>query len=130
MVHGGQLGICHQLPHCILAIGAVPMATPPLRRLVTDARPINIYAEAFRVKYAAIAEICLMLVSRAMLWVRDLKNAYHLICLGGCRGNTTKLVLWITNDEGSGYVPTPTFQSGCWTGNCLGVRQSNVLNVR
>jgi hypothetical protein len=92
----------HLLQHCILAIGAVPKATPSLRRLVTDAQPINFYAEAFRVKYVAIAEICLMLVRRAMLWVRDLKNAYHLIRPGGCQGNTTKLVLWIMNDEGQG----------------------------
>ena len=97
----------HRLPHCILAIGSVPKATPPMRRLVTDCRPINIYAHAWRVKYAAVAEICLMLVWRALLWIRDLENAYHLIRLGGCRGRTTKLVRWITNEAGPGYVPAP-----------------------
>ena len=35
----------HRLPHCILAVGSVPKNTAPLRRLITDARPINIYAD-------------------------------------------------------------------------------------
>ena len=35
----------HRLPHCILAIGSVPKNTAPFRRLITDARPINKYAE-------------------------------------------------------------------------------------
>jgi hypothetical protein len=119
----------HRLPHCILAIGSVPKATPPMRRLVTDCRPINIYAHAWRVKYAAVAEICLMLVWRALLWIRDLKNAYHLIRLGGCRGRTTKLVRWITNESGTGYVPAPTFRSGCGAGDCLGVCDKSMFGM-
>ena len=46
----------HRTPHCILAIGSVRTATPPMRRLVTDCRPVNIYAHAWRVKYAAVAK--------------------------------------------------------------------------
>ena len=111
----------HRLPHCILAIGSVPKATAPFRRLITDARPINVYAQGWRVKYATVADLCLMLTVCAMIWIRDLANAYHLIRLGGCRGTTTKLLRWITNDEGSGYVPAPTFRSGCGPGDCLGV---------
>ena len=100
-----------------------------MRRLVTDCRPINIYAHAWRVKYAAVAEICLMLVWRALLWIRDLKNAYHLIRLGGCRGRTTKLVRWITNEAGTGYVPAPTFRSGCGAGDCLGVCDKSMFGM-
>jgi hypothetical protein len=35
----------HRLPHCIMAVGSVPKNTDPLHSLITDARPINIYAE-------------------------------------------------------------------------------------
>ena len=108
----------HRLPHCILAIGAVPKASPPFRRLVTDCRPINIFAEKWRVKYAAVSDICLMLFWCAMLWIRDFRNAYHLVRLGGCRGRTKRLVRWITNDAGTGYVPADTFQSGCGPSSC------------
>ncbi len=45
----------HRLPHCILAVGAVPKNTNPFYRLVTDARAINIYAESWRVKYATVS---------------------------------------------------------------------------
>jgi hypothetical protein len=59
----------HRLPHCILAVGAVPKNTHPFRRLVTDGRPINIYAEGWRVKYAAVGDICLMLTRCSLIWV-------------------------------------------------------------
>ena len=70
-----------------------------------------------------------MLVWRALLWIRDLKNAYHLIRLGGCRGRTTKLVRWITNESGTGYVPAPTFRSGCGAGDCLGVCDKSMFGM-
>ena len=111
----------HRLPHCILAIGSVPKNTAPFRRLITDARPINKYAERWRVKYATVQEICLMLTLCALIWVRDLCNAYHLVRLGGCRGSTRKLLRWITNHDGTGYEPAPTFESGCGPGSCLGM---------
>ena len=38
----------HRLPHCILDIGSVLKNTAPFRRLITDARPINKYAERWR----------------------------------------------------------------------------------
>ncbi len=50
-----------------------------------------------------------------------MKNAYHLVRLGGCRGRTRKLLRWITNDDGTGYVPAPTYRSGCGPGDCLGI---------
>jgi hypothetical protein len=51
----------HRLPHCILAIGRVPKNTAPFHRLVTDGRPINRYAESWRVKYATVGDICLII---------------------------------------------------------------------
>ena len=91
----------HRLPHCILALGSVPKNTAPLRRLITDARPINIYADKWRVKYATVQEVCLILTLCALMWIRDLRNAYHLVRLGGCRGSTRKLLRWVTNRDGS-----------------------------
>ena len=67
----------HRLPHCILALGAVPKDTAPLRRL------INIYAERWRVKYVTVQEICLMLTLCALMWIRALCNVYYLVRLGG-----------------------------------------------
>ena len=119
----------HRLPHCILAVGAVPKNSPPLRRLVTDARPINIYAEKWRVKYATVQDICLMLTLCALIWIRDLCNAYHLVRLGGCRGQTRKLRRWITNPSGTGYVSAPTFQSGCGPGDCLGFCDKSMFGL-
>ena len=110
----------HRLPHCILAIGSVPKNTAPFLRLITDARPINKYAERWRVKHATVQEVCLMLTLCALMWVRDLCNVYHLVRLGCCRGQTRKLLRWITNQDGSGYEAAPTFQSGCGPGSCLG----------
>ena len=99
----------------------MPKATAPFRRLITDARLINKYAERWRVKYGTVIDICLMLTYLALMWIRDLKNAYHLVRLGGCRGSTRKLTRWITKLDGTGYESAPTFQSGCGPGNCLGI---------
>ena len=109
----------HRLPHCILAIGSVPKNTAPFRWLITDARPINKYAERWRVRYATVQEVCLILTSCSLIWILDLFNAYHLVRLGGCRGKTRKLLRWITTQDGTGYVAAPTFESGCWPGSCL-----------
>ena len=119
----------HRLPHCILAVGSVPKNTHPLRRLITDARPINKYAERWRVRYATVQEICLMLTLCALIWVRDLCNAYHLVRLGGCRGSTRKLLRWVTNHDGSGYEAAPTFESGCGPGNCLGMCDKSMFGM-
>ena len=76
----------HRLPHCIPAIGSVPKNTAPLLRLITDARPINKYASRWRVRCATVLDICLMLTLCALMWIRDLSNAYHFVRLRGCRG--------------------------------------------
>ena len=119
----------HRLPHCILAIGSVPKNTAPLRRLITDARAINKYAARWRVRYATVLDICLMLTLCALMWIRDLSNAYHLVRLGGCRGQTRRLVRWITNSNGTGYEPAPTFQSGCGPGDCLGFCDKSMFGL-
>ena len=119
----------HRLPHCILALGSVPKNTAPLRRLITDARPINIYADKWRVKYATVQEVCLILTLCALMWIRDLRNAYHLVRLGGCRGSTRKLLRWVTNRDGTGYEAAPTFESGCNTSNCLGFCDKSMFGM-
>jgi len=110
----------HRLPQCILACGSVDKATEPFHRLVTDGRPINIYASAWRVKYITVADLCLMLMWNSLMAVRDLKAAYHLVRYSGCRGDTRYLVRWITNHAKTGYVARRTMQSGCGPGDCLG----------
>ena len=72
----------HRLPHCILAVGAVPKNTHPFRRLVTDGRPINIYAEGWRVKYATVGDICLMLTRCSLIWVRSGPRLEECLSLG------------------------------------------------
>ena len=110
----------HRLPQCILACGSVDKTTEPFHRLVTDGRPINIYASAWRVKYITVADLCLMLMWNSLMAVRDLKAAYHLVRYSGCRGDTRYLVRWITNHAKTGYVARRTMQSGCSPGDCLG----------
>ena len=92
-------------------------------------RPINVYAEKWRVKYTTVQDICLILTLCALIWVRDLCNAYHLVRLGGCRGKTRRLLRWITNPDGTGYVPAPTFQSGCGPGDCLGLCDKSMFGL-
>ena len=110
----------HRLPQCILALGAVPKNTEPFWRVVTDARPINVYARAWRVKNATVSDLCLMMSWNALMTVRDLEAAYHLVRLGGCRGNTRYLTRWVTNHSKTGYMPVRTIQTGCGPGDCLG----------
>ena len=62
----------HRLPHCIPAVGSVPKNTEPFRRLITDARPINVYADRWRVRHATVQEVCLMFTICALMWIRDL----------------------------------------------------------
>ena len=66
-------------------------------------------------------EVCLILTWCALIWIRDLCNAYHLVRLGGCRGSTRKLLRWSTNQDGTGYVAAPALESGCGPGSCLGL---------
>ena len=47
--------------------------------MIAERGPINVYARAWRVKYVTVTEICLMTTIKALMTVRDLKAAYHLI---------------------------------------------------
>ena len=117
----------HRLPQCILACGAVPKNTEPFVRIITDGRPINVYARAWRVKYVTVTDICLMTTIKALMTVRDLKAAYHLIRYSGCRGTTRYLIRWITNYVKAGYVARRTIQSGCGPGDCLGFCDKSLI---
>ncbi len=84
----------HRIPQ--LACGAVPKNTEPFVRMITDGRPINVYARAWRVKYVTVTDLCLIMTWKALMTVRDLKVAYHLVRYSGCRGDTRYLIRWIT----------------------------------
>ena len=128
----GSLEYCerhHRLPHCILPCGAVSKNSMPFLRLITDARKINIFAESWRVKYTTISQICLMLGPCAIFWIRDLSNAYHLVRLAGCRGDTREIVRWITNADGTGYERQFVLQSGCSPADCLGFCDKSLFGI-
>ena len=106
----------HRLPQCILACGDGPKNTGPFVRVITDGRPINVYARAWRVKYVTVTDICLMTTVKALMTVRDLKAVYHLIRYSGCRGTT-------------GYVARRTMHSGCGPGDCLGFCDKSLMAI-
>jgi hypothetical protein len=66
----------------------------------------GIFAESWRVKYTTAEDVCPTLTRAALMWIRDPKNAYHLVRLDGFRGRTERLLWWITNTAGTGYVPS------------------------
>jgi hypothetical protein len=119
----------HRLPQCILAYGAVPKNTEPFVRMITDGRPINIYARAWRVKCITVTDICLMTTLKALMTVRDLKAAYHLVRYSGCRGDARYLIWWITNYAKTGYVAKRTMQSGCSPADCLGFCDKSLMAI-
>ena len=59
-----------------------------------------------------MADICLVLTWMALMTVRDLMAAYHLVRLAGSQGDSRYLVRWITNYLKTGYMATRTMQSG------------------
>ena len=119
----------HRLPHCILACGSVPKNTEPYRRLITDARPINVYAQRWRVKYVTVRDLCLLLGYGFLMWIRDLKNAYHLTQLMGCHRGLTRYVRWVTKEDGSVYEPRPAYRMGCDPGSCLGMCDKSMFGI-
>lgn len=107
----------HRLPQCILACGAVDKNPAPWWRMITDARPVNVHAVPWRVKYITISDLCLMLLPSSLMTVRDLKAAYHLVKYGGCNGGATFIVRWIINHTKTGYEPKRFMQAGCGPGD-------------
>jgi hypothetical protein len=55
-----------RLPLCIMAVGAVPKASPPGLRLITDYRPINPYADPWKVRYVSLKELALILSPKSI----------------------------------------------------------------
>ena len=80
------------MPLAIMAVSAVSKATPPFRRLVTDARPVNEFADKWNVKYMSIKSLRLILGPKPPFWTVDLKAAYHRTVLGGC-GRPWKVIM-------------------------------------
>ena len=80
--------------------------------MITDGRPINVYARAWRAKYVTVTDICLMTTIKALMTVHDLETAYHLIRYSGCRGTTRYLIRWITNYAKTGYVHGARYSPG------------------
>ena len=97
--------------------------------LITDGRPIIVYAQAWRVKYVTVSDLCLVLTPNALMAVRNLKAVYHLVRYAGCRGNTRYLVRWVTNHDRTGYVARRTMQSCCGPGDCLGFCDKSFFGI-
>ena len=55
----------HQMLQRILACGAADKSTEPFVRLITDGRPINVHARAWRVKNVTILDLYLVLTPNA-----------------------------------------------------------------
>jgi len=119
----------HRMPQAILATGSVAKASAPWYRAVTDCRPINVYAFAWRVKYITVADICLMLRPCSLMTVRDLRAAYHLVQFGGCTGLAQIVARWVTNHDGTGYRRSRFMRAGCSPGDCTGLCDKSRLAI-
>ena len=91
-----------RMPLCIMACGAVPKATAPFYRLITDCRPINQFADPWRVKYIFLSGLSLLLSPGCVFWVIDLTAAYHATPLGGCGRPYIAITRWIRSQSGTG----------------------------
>ena len=89
-----------RLPLAVMAVGAVPKSTDPFWRLVTDARPVNVFADKWNVKYISIRSLRLILGPKMLFWTVDLKSAYHLCVLGGCGRPWKKILRWLSSEDG------------------------------
>ena len=109
-----------RLPLCIMACGAVPKATAPFYRLITDCRPINEFADPWRVKYISMAGLALLLSPGCFFWVIDLTSAYHATPLGGCGRPFISITRWFRSSSGTSYEPVVTRVFGCTPSDCSG----------
>ena len=109
-----------RLPLCIVAVGAVPKNTAPFWRLITDCRPINLFAVPWRVKYITLSGLSLMLTPNWFFWVIDLTAAYHSVALGGCGRPFIEITRFQTSKDGKSYVPFKTRVYGCTPESCNG----------
>ena len=109
-----------RLPLCIVAVGAVPKNTAPFWRLITDCRPINLYAVPWRVKYITLGGLALLLTPSCFFWVIDLTAAYHSVVLGGCGRPYIEITRFQVSADGKSYVPYKTRVYGCTPESCNG----------
>ena len=119
-----------RLPLCIMACGAVPKATAPFYRLITDCRPVNEFADPWRVKYISMAGLSLLLSPGCFFWVINLRSAHHATPLGGCGRPYITITRWIRSQRtGTAWEPlvtrvygcTPETCSGCCDKSCMGI---------
>ena len=119
-----------RLPLCIMARGAVAKATAPFYRLITDCRPVNEFADPWRVKYISMAGLSLLLSPGCFFWVINLHSAHHATPLGGCGRPYITITRWIRSQRtGTAWEPlvtrvygcTPETCSGCCDKSCMGI---------
>ena len=118
-----------RLPLCILAVGAVPKSTAPLWRLVTDCRPINEFADDWRVKYVSLKSLKLIIGKNCLFWVVDLESAYHLCVLGGCGRPWKRIIRWILRVDEKGYEPLISKVFGCNAEDCSNACDKAMLAI-
>ena len=118
-----------RLPLCILAVGAVPKSTEPFWRLVTDCRPINEFADDWRVKYVSLKSLRLIIGRNCLFWVVDLEAAYHLCVLGGCGRPWKKIIRWIIKADETGYEGYESRLFGCDAEDCSNACDKAMLAV-
>ena len=99
-------------------MGAVPKSTDPFWRLVTDARPVNVFADKWNVKYISIRSLRLILGPKMLFWTVDLKSAYHLCVLGGCGRPWKKILRWLSSEDGKTYELLRSRIYGCDGSDC------------
>jgi len=118
-----------RMPLAIMAVSAVPKATAPFWRLVTDARPVNVFADKWNVKYMSIKTLRLILGPKSLFWSIDLKSAYHLTVLGGC-GRPWKIIFrWLLSVDERSYKLIRSKVYGCDGYDCSSCCDKAMLAV-
>ena len=102
-----------RMPLAIMAVSAVPKTTAPFYRLVTDARPVNVFADKWNVKYISIRTLRLILGPKSHFWTVDLKAAYHLTVLGGCGRPWVVILRWLLSVDERSYKLIRSRVYGC-----------------
>ena len=90
----------------------VPKSTAPFGRLVTDARPVHVFADKWNVKYISIKSLRLILGPIMLFSIVDLKFAYHLCVLGRCRRPWNQIFRWLLSVDEKTYRKIATYVIG------------------
>ena len=118
-----------RMPLAIMAVSAVPKSTDPFWRLVTDARPVNVFADKWNVKYISIKSLRLILGPKSLFWTVDLKSAYHLCVLGGCGRPWKQILRWLLSVDEKSYRKIATYVVGCDGYSCSSFCDKAMLAV-